>query len=195
MKRFLPTLKQLPLVLASGCLLLVPLVWWISQPSYIDLYVPISSYHGHIWNSTSRTTFAYTGARGVEYVLRRDGSAYNEVVGWNTSVDGLNYLDRWLVERGWERTEIYTEGDPVVPETDFLKFGETYAVYTRPEDRSGFNGTRRGGAGRITVAVWPIGGLDQGAADDCECKVAGFNVVVATIKPSFWKEFTDAFDD
>jgi hypothetical protein len=70
-----------------------------------------------------------------------------------------------------------------------LKFGETYAVYTRPDDRSGFGGNVRGGMGRVTVAVWPIS--EEGE----QCKVAGFNVVVVTAKPSFWKEFTDAFDD
>ena len=177
------------LLVAFACLMLPSALWWFYTPSYLDLYVPIPSFHGDIWNYTSRTTFSYTGRSGVEYVLRRDGTAYTEVVGWQSSGEGLKYLDHWLAERGWERTHIYTEGDAILPETDFLKFGETFAVYTRPEDRSGFGGNVRGATGRVTVAVWPIS--EEGAL----CKVAGFNVVVVTAKPSLWKEFIDAFDD
>lgn len=81
-------------------------------------------------------------------------------------------------------------GDPILPESDFLKFGETYAVYTRPEDRSGFGGNVRGAAGRVTVAVWPA---DYGSVPD-NGNAARFNVVVVTAKPSLWKEFIDAFD-
>jgi len=183
--------RRRPLLLALACLMSLWAVWWFYQPSYLDIYVPIPSYHSDIWNYTSRSTFSYTGRSGVEYVLRRDGTAYTGVVGWRSAGAGLSYLDHWLAERGWERTNIYTEGDPVLPESDFLKFGETYAVYTRPEDRSGFGGNVRGAAGRVTVAVWPISeGNEPG-----ECNVAGFNVVVVTTKPSFWKEFIDAFDD
>ena len=183
--------RRRPLLLAFACLLSLSTVWWFSTPSYLDLYVPIPSYRSDIWNHTSRTTFSYTGESGVEYVLRRDGTAYTEVVGWQSAGEGLSYFDRWLAERGWERTDMYTEGDPVMPESDFLKFGETYTVYTRPDDRSGFNGNLRGATGRVTVAVWPVS--DGSAPDDC--KVAGFNVVMVTTRPSFWKAFIDAFDD
>lgn len=186
---FVTSVRLKTWLLAFACLLLLSAGWWLYTPHYLELYVPIPSFSGDIWNYTSRATFSYTGRSGVEYVLRRDGTAYTEVVGWQTAGGGLNYLDHWLAERGWERTNIYTEGDPILPESDFLKFGETYTVYTRPEDRSGFGGTVRGGAGRVTVAVWPI------CAEGEQCKVAGFNVVVVTAKPSFWKAFTDAFDD
>lgn len=163
----------------------------VLQAAYLDLYVPIPSYHSDIWNHSQRTTLSYTGESGVEYVLRRDGTAYTEVVGWKSSSEGLSYLDRWLAERGWERTDMYPEGDPALPESAFLKFGETFAVYTRPDDRSGFGGSRRGAEGRVTVAVWPVSkGSEPG-----ECEVAGFNVVVVTAKPSFWKALRDAFDD
>ena len=184
------TVRRRTVVLAFAWLMSVLAVWWFYTPTYFELYVPIRSYHADIWNYTSRTAFSYTGESGVEYVLRRDGTAYTEVVGWQNAGDGLSYFDRWLGERGWERTDIYPEGDPILPESDFLKFGETYAVYTRPEDRSGFGGTVRGAAGRITVAVWPIG-----EGDDTECKVAGFNVVFVTTKSSFWRLVTHAFDD
>ena len=186
---FVTSVRHRTWLLAISCLLLFSAIWWFYTPSYLDLYVPIPSFHGHIWNYPSRTTFSYTGQSGVEYVLRRDGTAYTEVVGWQTASAGLSYLDHWLAERGWERTNIYTEGDPILPESDFLKFGETYAVYTRPEDRSGFGGNVRGGDGRVTVAVWPI------CAEGEQCKVSGFNVVVVTAKPSLWKAFRDAFDD
>ena len=184
-------LRQRPLLLAFACLTSLSAVWWFYMPSYLDLYVPIPSFHSDIWNHTSRTTFSYTGRSGVEYVLRRRGTAYTEVVGWRSASEGLNYLDHWLGERGWARTDIYTEGDPVLPESAFLKFGETYAVYTRPEDRSGFGGNVRGAMGRVTVAVWPV----SEGGDLEECRVAAFNVVVVTAKPSFWKAFIDAFDD
>jgi hypothetical protein len=166
-------------------------IWWFSASPYRDLYIPIPSYHSDIWNHTQRTTLSYTGESGVEYLLRRDGTAYTGVVGWQNARDGLSFIDRWLAERGWERTDIYPEGDPALPETEFLKFGETYAVYTDPEDRSGFNGTRRGALGRVTVAVWPIGG----SSGPSECGVPGFNVVVVTVKPSVWRVVTHSFDD
>lgn len=124
-------------------------------------------------------------------MLRRDGTAYTEVVGWRSAGDGLSYFDRWLAERGWERTDMYTEGDPILPESNFLKFGETYAVYTRPEDRSGFGGSVRGGKGRVTVAVWA---RNYGSVPD-DSNVSAFNVVVVTARPSLWKEFIDALDD
>jgi len=165
--------------------------WWFSASPYLELYIPIPSYHSDIWNYTQRTIFSYTGESGVEYVLRRDGTAYTEVVGWQTAGDGLNFIDHWLVEQGWERTDIYPEGDPALSESDFLKAGATYAVYTRPDDRTGFGGTVRGAQGRVTVAVWPIGG----SSEPGECSVAGFNVVVVTVKPSFWRLVTHAFDD
>jgi len=185
--------RRKTLLLAFAWLMSLSAVLWFYTPSYLELYVPIPSYHSDIWNHTSRTTFSYTGESGVQYVLRRDGTAYTDVVGWRNAGEGLSYFDHWLGERGWERTDMYTEGDPVLPESDFLKFGETYAVYTRPEDRSGFGGSRRGAMGRVTVAVWPV---DEAAElGECCCKVAGFYVVVVTAKPSFWKAFTDAFDD
>lgn len=180
------------LLLALAGLIPFLAIWWLYKPSYVELYVPVPSYHADIWNHTSRGTFSYTGDSGVEYVLRRDGTAYTDVVGWQSEAEGLSYFDRWLRERGWERTEMYTEtGDPVLPESSFLKFGETYAVYTQPDDRSGFNGTRRGAEGRVTVAVWSI----QRESGATACGVAGFNVVMVTAKPSFWKAFTDALDD
>ena len=183
--------RRRTLVLAFAYLMSLFAVWWFYTPSYLELYVPIPSYHADIWNHTSRTTFSYTGELGVEYVLRRDGTAYTEVLGWRNAGEGLSYLDRWLAERGWERTDIYPQGDPILPESNFLKSGETYAVYTRPEDRSGFGGSVRGAEGRITVAVWPIGeGGEPG-----ECTVAGFNVVFVTAQPSFLRMITHAFDD
>lgn len=183
--------KSFLLALALALLVSLAVVRWFSTPSYLDLYVPIRSYHSDIWNHSQHTTLSYTGRSGVEYVLRRDGTAYTEVVGWRSAVEGLHYLDRWLTERGWERTDMYTEGDPALPESSFLKFGETYAVYTRPDDRSGFNGNVRGAEGRVTVAVWPV----SEASDPSECGVAGFNVVVVTAKPSFWKAIKDSLDD
>jgi hypothetical protein len=183
--------KHKRFLLAFALVVSLIVVWWFSPSPYLDLYIPIPSYHSDIWNHTQRTTLSYTGESGVEYLLRRDGTAYTEVVGWQNAREGLSFIDRWLVERGWERTDMYTEGDPALPETDFLRFGETYAVYTDPEDRSGFGGQRRGALGRVTVAVWPIGG----SSGPSECSVAGFNVVVVTVKPSVWRVVTTAFDD
>jgi hypothetical protein len=166
-------------------------VWWFSASPYLELYIPIPSVGGDIWYHTHRTSLYFGDESGVEYVLRRDGTAYTDTVGWQDASEGLSFLDRWLVQQGWERTDMYTEGDPALPESDFLKFGETYAVYTRPEDRSGFNGTVRGAEGRVTVAVWPVG---QSTEPDA-CPVRGFNVVVVTAKPSLWRLFSHAFDD
>jgi hypothetical protein len=179
------------LILAFAFLLPILAIWWLFAPSYLDFYVPLPSYHGDIWHHTSRSTFSYTGRSGVEYVVRRDGTAYTEVVGWQTANDGLSYFDRWLAERGFERTEMYLEGDPVLPESRFLKFGQTFAVYTRPDDRSGFNGSVRGAEGRVTVAVWPVSDW----SDLSVCQVKSFNVVVVTAKPSLLKAFADALDD
>jgi hypothetical protein len=164
--------------------------WWISLTSYLDLYVPLHSYRGDVWDKTHRTALSRTGESGVEYVLRRDGTAYTKDVGWRSAAEGLRHFDGWLGGRGWERTEIYTQGDPILPESEFLEFGETYAVYTRPEDRSGFGGNRRGAAGRVVVAVWPV--CNGGEPDCC---VQGFNVVMATARPSFRKALSDAFED
>lgn len=173
--------KRKRFLLVLALVVSLPAVWWFSASSYLELYIPIPSYHSDIWNHTQRTALSFAGESGVEYVLRRDGTAHTEVVGWQSAADGLGYLDHCLAERGWERTDIYTEGDPALPETDFLRFGETYAVYTRPEDRSGFGGNARGEEGRVTVAVWPRGEMSEPS----ECKASGFNVVVVTVKPSF----------
>ena len=182
--------KRKPFLLALAFALPLSAVWWCSAASYHELYIPIPSYEKDIWNYSQRSTMSYTGDSGVEYLLRQEGTAYTDVVGWQTASDGLSYIDRWLVERGWERTEMYTEGDPALPETNFLKFGETYAVYTYPEDRSGFNSGVRGALGRVTVAVWPIA-----ASNESECHVSGFNVVVVTVKPSWWRVLSHAFED
>ena len=185
------SVRRRTLVLASAFLLPLLAVWYFFTPSYLDIYVPLPSYHDDIWNHTNHSTFSYAGRSGVEYVVRRDGTAYADVVGWQNAGDGLAHFDRWLGERGWERTEMYPEGDPVLPESKFLKFGQTFAVYTQPDDRSGFNGTVRGAMGRVTVAVWPV----SDESDVSDCRLAGFNVVVVTAKPSFLKAFADALDD
>ena len=182
--------KRKRLVLALAFVLPLAAVWWCSSASYHELYIPIPSYKSDIWNHSERAAVTDAGESGVDYVLRRDGTAYADVVGWRNARDGLNHIDRWLVERGWERTEMYTQGDPALPETQFLKYGETYAVYTDPEDRSGFNGNARGVLGRVTVAVWPIGG-----SSESECQVSGFNVVVVTVRPSWWRVMSHAFED
>jgi hypothetical protein len=176
-------------LLALTFLLQPFILWWYFTPSYLDIYIPIPSYHGDIWNHTHRTAFSYNDESGEEYVLRRDGTAYAEVVGWKSTKDGLHYIDHWLVERGWERTEIYTQGDPILPESEFLKFGETYAVYTRPEDRSGFGGNARGAMGRVTVAVWPI------CINSENCCVDGYEVVIASAVPSFRLALIRGLDD
>ena len=189
--RFGIPVKRRTLLVAFIWLMSLTAVWWFFTPSYLELYVPLPSFHRDIWNSSSRTTFSYTDEPGVEYVLRRDGTAYTEKVGWQNTTDALKFFDQWLGERGWQRTEMYTNGDPVLPETEFLKFGETFAVYTRPDDRSGFNGSNRGALGRVTVAVWPMSGLSEPQ----DCNVAGFNVVVVTARPSLFRALHDAFDD
>ena len=182
--------KRKPFLVALAFVLPLSAVWWCSASSYHELYIPIPSHHNDIWNHSQRATLSYTDDPGVDYLLRRDGTAYTDVVGWQNAGEGMSYLDRWLVERGWERTDIYPQGDPALPESEFLKFGETYAVYTDPEDRSGFGGSVRGQNGRVTVAVWPIC-----ASSERQCQVAGFNVAVVTVKPSWWRLLSHAFDD
>jgi len=183
--------RRKPFLLALAFVLPLSAVWWCSAPSYHELYIPIpASSQQDIWSHTERSTVSAAYDSGVEYVLRREGTAYGDMVGWQNARDGMNYIDRWLVERGWERTEMYTEGDPALAESQFLKFGETYAVYTDPEDRSGFNGTARGALGRVTVAVWPVD-----ASSDSECLVSAFNVVVVTVKPSWRRVWSHAFED
>ncbi len=86
---------------------------------------------------------------------------------------------------------MYTNGNPILPETNFLKFGETFAVYTRPGDTSGFAGSNKGATGIVTVAVWPI---EQGSGPQ-DCRVAGFNVVMLTARPSLLRALHDAIDD
>ena len=179
------------LLLAFAGLFAFAALWWFYEPSYLDIYVPIPSYHGDIWDRTSRTV-SYTKNRpGREYVLRREGTAYNSAVGWQTASDGFSYFDRWLGERGWQRTEMYTGGDDALPESKCLKFGQTFAVYTRPEDTSGFAGSNKGATGRVTVAIWPVSGWSEPQARDS----TGFNVVMVTTRPSIWRQIHDAFDD
>ena len=110
--------KRRPLLLVLGGLISFSALWWFYSPFYLELYVPIPSYHQDIWHRTSRTTFSYTDQPGLEYVLRREGTACPSVVGWQCASDGLSYFDRWLGERGWHRTDMYTDGDPVLPETN-----------------------------------------------------------------------------
>lgn len=189
--RFGIPVKRRTLLLAFLWLMSLTAVWWFFTASYLELYVPLPSFHKDIWNSTSRTTFSYTDEPGVEYVLRRDGTAYTEKVGWQNTTDALKFFDQWLGERGWQRTEMYINGDPVLPETEFLKFGETFAVYTRPDDRSGFNGSNKGALGRVIVAVWPRSGVSEPQ----EGQASSFNVVVVTARPSVLRAIHDAIDD
>lgn len=69
------------------------ILWWYFAPPYLDVYIPLPSYHGDIWDRTQHTTLSYNGEAGVEYVLRRDGTAYADVVGWRSAEDGWRYVD------------------------------------------------------------------------------------------------------
>ena len=180
------TKRRIFLLAFTGVVSLAGL-WWFYTSLYLEVYVSIPSYHRDIWHRTSRSTISNYDQPGVEYVLRREGTAYTSVLGWQKASDGLSYFDRWFAERGWQRTDMYTEGDPTLPETEFLKFGENFAIYTRPEDTSGFAGSNKGASGRITVAVWPVTGCDQ--------DVIGFNVVMVTARPSLIRALHDAIDD
>jgi hypothetical protein len=179
------------LLLGLAGLISFAAIWWFYTPFYLDLYVPVPSYEGDIWLRTSRTVSSISYRPGVEYVIRREGTASTDVVGWQSARDGLYYFDRFLRERGWQRTDMYTSGDPVLPETEFLTFGQTFAVYTRPEDTSGFNGGNKGATGRVTVAIWPVSGATEPQAYDA----TGYNVVMVTARPSLRRALHDAFDD
>src|SRR5688572_4621783 len=96
--------------------------WWVFTASYLGLYVPVASYHGDIWCDTHRTTLTYADEPGVLYVIRRSGTAYGEIQGWNNAADATAFFDKWLTERGWVRAHIYPHGDPAVPESQFLEF-------------------------------------------------------------------------
>ena len=187
--KFVPSGRHL--LLACAGLISFAALWWFYEPSFIDIYVPIPSYYRDIWEHTSRTISYTEDKPGAEYVLRRDGTAYTGVVGWQIASDGLSYFDRWLGERGWHRTDMYTGGDNALPESKFLKFGETFAVYTRPHDTSGFAGSNKGATGRVTVAIWPVSGWREPQARDA----IGFKVVMVTARPSFRRQLHDAFDD
>ena len=178
-------------LLAFAGLISFAALWLFYEPSFLDIYVPIPSYHRDIWERTSRTISYTEDQPGVEYVVRREGTAYTDVTGWQSPSDGLSYFDQWLGERGWQRTDLYIEGNPLLPETKFLKFGETFAVYTRPHDTSGFAGSNKGATGRVTVAIWRVNGWSELQARD----VIGFKVVVLTTRPSLLRELHDAFDD
>lgn len=182
-------LRNLLLVFAG--LMSFAALWWFYTPFHLEIYVPIPSYHGDIWHNTTRSVSSNSDQPGVEYVLRREGTAFTDVVGWQMPSDGLLYFNRWLGERGWRPTDMYTSGDPALPETEFLRYGENFLVYTRPDDRSGFAGSNRGATGRITVAIWPRSGGSEPQARD----VTGYNVVVITARPSFLRTLHDAFDD
>src|SRR5688500_16881831 len=52
-------------LLALALLVSLSAVPWFSAPSYVDLYVPIRSYHSDIWNHSQHTTLSYTGESGV----------------------------------------------------------------------------------------------------------------------------------
>ena len=179
------------LLLGLAGLISFAAIWWFYTPFYLDLYVPVPSEHGDIWYRTSRTVISNSAQPGVEYVMRREGTASTTVVGWVRASDGLYYFDRWFEERGWHRTEMYTYGDPALPETEFLKFGQTFMVYTRPDDTSGFNGSNKGATGRVTVAIWPTGGATEPEAYDA----TGYKVVMVTVRPSIRRAFHESFDD
>ena len=187
--RFVPSGRHL--LLAFAALISFAALWWFYEPSFLDIYVPIPSHHRDIWERTSRTISYTEDKPGVEYVLRRDGTAYTGAVGWQTASDGLSYFDRWLGERGWHRTNMYNAGYHALPESKFLKFGETFAVYTRPHDTSGFAGSNKGATGRVIVAIWPVSGWNEPQARDA----IGFTVVVVTVRPSFLRQLHEALDD
>ena len=114
---------------------LLSLGWWLLSPSYIELSVPITSNGtGYFWWDTQRSSLAYADEPGLLYVSRKAGTAYTDTQGWKTREEVIGYFDKWLNEHGWERTDIYTSGDPALPESQFLKFGEGYVVYTMLHD-------------------------------------------------------------
>ena len=179
------------LLLVFAGLISFAAIWWFYTPFYLDINVSVPSNHGDIWYRTSRSVASTIDRPGVEYVMRREGTAYTDVVGWQSAREGLYYFDHYLHERGWQRTQMYTSGDPVLPETEFLTFGLTFAVYTRPDDTSGFNGSNKGATGRVTVAIWPVSGATEPQAYDS----TGYNVVMVTARPSLRRALADAFDD
>jgi hypothetical protein len=182
-------------VAGATCLVTASLLvfgWWILSPSYIEIPIAVTPNKiGYFWWDIQYSSLYYADEPGVLYVSRKGGTAYQETQGWATQQEVVNYFDNWLTHHGWEQSEMYTAGDPAIPETEFLKYGKDYFVYTMVGDYGGFNDSVKGNRGRVCVAVWPIEDKEQTES----CSVKGFHIVVASVKPSLMRLMFEAFND
>lgn len=98
---------------------------------------------------------------------------------WKSQEEIVAQFEQWLCSHGWVIRQIYSEGDPVIPEAEFLgKSPAGVRHFTRPGDESG-------NEGRVALAVWPIYSGEY---------LLGYNVVLATVRPSFLRRLQQSFD-
>jgi hypothetical protein len=177
-------------IILSGILLLTLsglLFLWTLLPTYYDLNIPVKTpkKDGIFWDETSYSEFSPTDREATYYMVRRKGTAYLDLQDWKTREEAIAYFDKWLVADGWQRQNLFTDGDSASPESTFLEYGTSYFEYIRNEDRG--DGVR----GRVVLTVWS--GSDKKYDDECCGK--RFEISVVTIKPSFWTERFDALAD
>jgi hypothetical protein len=158
--------------------------WWTLSPDYLDLDIPTPPHtmgFADVWDEMSRAEVRYThpGAAGQDYVVRRVGTVYPDRHPWQRPEEIVAHFDDWLTARGWIARDIYSEGDPVIPETHFLgKSPAGVRHYTR-------SGDQWGDECRVVVAVWPIRSGEQ---------VLGHHVVLASVQASFLRRLHRSLD-
>ena len=157
----------------------VAAVWWLLTPSYIKLSIPVDEHPavGYFWWQTQTSRLRYADDLGTLNLYRQVGTGYADTHGWATPEEAISHFGDWLLEHGWEeRRSSFNEGDPIAPETRFLRHLEEYRVYVRSDDT-------RGGSPRVVVAVEPLP------------KVSGYKVSIVTAKASPLRRLADALDD
>lgn len=151
--------------------------WWLLTPSYIELTIPVTAHPiGYFWWETQHSTLRYADEIGTLNLFRHVGTGYADHQGWATQEEAMQYFHGWLSEHGWEERSIYTDGDPIAPETRFLRHQEEFRIYSRPGDTWG-------DSSRVVLAIEPIPEVD------------GYEVSIVTAKASLLRRLSDAFDD
>jgi len=175
--------------MVAGAILIAILAYWNLTSSYLEIYIPVASYHDKdIWSTEGRGSYSYIEGGQKYYVLRYTGTSYYEVNKWNWVSEIAAYFDEQMTNRGWERSEnIYTEGDPAAPETEFLPYGDGdndrgYVVYVKKDDLWGKDG-------HAVVAISRI----APQTPSC-CRVDGFHISLTTVRPSLMTQINSNVD-
>lgn len=158
--------------------------YWLVAPSYIEVEFPIAPPPvGYFWYTTTYSTETMADMLGALHVRRQHQSGIFPE-GLQTREETLRWFADQLRQKGWVPADPERfQRDPPVPELQFLKEGDEYFTYYRPEAYTGYNGNLQGANASVTVAVW------QDRKSDTN------NILVVTAKASFMRALFEATDD